>query len=34
MQPGISDKKAVDWSLVAMGGTMIVSAAFILSHLV
>ena len=34
MEPGISDKSAVDWSLVAMGVTMIVSAAFILAHLI
>jgi len=33
MGPGIDDKSNVDWSLVMMGITMVISLAFILSQL-
>ena len=33
MGPGIDDKNNVDWSLVVMGITMVLSLAFILSQL-
>jgi hypothetical protein len=34
MEPGMQDKNPVDWSLVAMGAAMLVSAAYVVSHLV
>jgi len=33
MGPGINDKNNVDWSLVLMGITMVISLAFLLSQL-
>lgn len=33
MGPGMQDKDNVDWSLVLMGITMVVSIAFLLAHL-
>lgn len=33
MGPGIHDKDNIDWSLVAMGITMVISLAFLLSQL-
>ena len=33
MGPGITDKNNVDWSLVLMGITMVISLAFVLSQL-
>ncbi len=34
MEPGMNDKTAVDWSLVAMGVAMVLAIAFVLSHLI
>jgi hypothetical protein len=33
MGPGINDKNNIDWSLVLMGITMVLSLAFLLSQL-
>jgi hypothetical protein len=33
MGPGMHDKDTVDWSLVLMGITMVISIAFLLTHL-
>jgi len=33
MGPGITDKSNIDWSLVLMGITMVISLAFVLSQL-